>query len=313
MGTSKFKVIIVEPRHNLHIEAPPTLRVADLIERITRRYNLPNYDIRQGVRYIYELSHNATTLDGQSQIGEVVIADENSEATLELRRTTKDSADLVDQGGLARFTLNEIATVEELENTLRDLRHAYEALHASNVVLIQAHSAGPYPDSLRGMHESVLHNLHSNERLLIRGVSINSPGWAEVIGRLNPLETLRRYLKDRQLAKIAVIEAGRQRAKDEKYGNAIEQAKAVLEMESMKTRVAAERARNLLELGYSLQEVRPYVSELIERPLEQLQVRRVAGQISCESVIELDASDISIVEDVDYSIVLPLGRGDSRE
>lgn len=308
MNRVKFKVIIAESRRQIHVEAPLGLGVGELVNRIVKQYHLPSIDARLHLRYSYVLSYDGTALNDQTTIGDVKRLAEDGETVLQLH--TKAAGLNEDQGGLARFSLDGSWSVEGLETLLRELRQAYEALHASNVVLLRNRSREPFRGSLQGMHDSVLQNLRADERLLVRRISINSPGWIEVIGRLNPLETIRQYLKDRQDAKLATAEAERQRTKDESYQNAIEQAKAILEVESIKSRVAAERARVLLDVGFSLEEARPYVAEIIERPLEKLQIRSTAGQIACESVIELDISDVIFAEDAEFSFALPPGDPD---
>ncbi len=135
--------------------------------------------------------------------------------------------------------------------------------------------------------------------MIIYKISINSPGILEIIGSLNPLETIRQYLKDRQEASLEKQKIKREEGKDDSHRNAIEQAKAVLEVESLKTKVANERAAMLRDAGFPQEEIRPYVEELIEKPLEKLVVYQSDGNLECVDLQTLGTQGIEVITDTD--------------
>jgi len=72
--------------------------------------------------------------------------------------------------------------------------------------------------------------VYPDDQLAISRISIQSPGWVELIGSLNPLQQLREYLKDRH-----------ERAKDKEWRSAAERDKAHLELEILRAQAERER------------------------------------------------------------------------
>ena len=108
----------------------------------------------------------------------------------------------------------------------------------------------------------------SDERLYLSKINIQSPGFWEVIGSLNPLQQIREYLKDRH-----------ERKKDNEFRNDFEKRKAELELLEKEGNIIKERIELLKSLGYSDLEVRPLVSAHIAEPLRRLGAHQERGLI----------------------------------
>jgi hypothetical protein len=105
-----------------------------------------------------------------------------------------------------------------------------------------------------------------SDRLLFRGAQIESPGWVEVIGALNPLETLRKYMNDRH-----------ERRKDKDFRNEAERRKfeqeeraREAELEYMQDSVIIRRIEEAKKLGASDRDIAPLLNELLNRPVRKV-------------------------------------------
>lgn len=106
------------------------------------------------------------------------------------------------------------------------------------------------------------------DRLVISKVNIQSPGFWEVIGSLNPLQQIREYLKDRH-----------ERKKDKKYKNRQEEELAELEIIERSDKIINQRIETLKSLGYSDLEIRQIITAMIVHPLNRLGKHQDNGQI----------------------------------
>lgn len=100
-----------------------------------------------------------------------------------------------------------------------------------------------------------------DDRLHITKVNIQSPGYWEFLGNINPLEKIRKYLNDRH-----------EREKDRKYRNRQEQEKGDLEIVDKKIEL-------LKKMGYSETEIRQLATTMVTNPLRQLDQYQDNGQI----------------------------------
>ncbi|MCX8478511.1 MAG: hypothetical protein ORN56_01835 [Chitinophagales bacterium] len=107
-----------------------------------------------------------------------------------------------------------------------------------------------------------------SDRLIISKVNIQSPGFWEVLGSLNPLQQIREYIKDRH-----------ERKKDEKYRSRQEEEIGELEIQERKGRIVNQRIETLKELGYSNAEIRQFATAIVIQPLIRLGNHQDNGQI----------------------------------
>ena len=107
-----------------------------------------------------------------------------------------------------------------------------------------------------------------SDRLIISKVNIQSPGFWEVIGSLNPLQQIREFIKDRH-----------ERKKDDKYRSRQEEEIGELRIEERKNRIINQRIETLRGLGYNEAEIRQLVMAMVIEPLNRLGRHQDNGQI----------------------------------
>jgi hypothetical protein len=107
-----------------------------------------------------------------------------------------------------------------------------------------------------------------SDRLVISKVNIQSPGFWEFLGSLNPLQQIREYLKDRH-----------ERKKDNEYRSRQEEELAELEIVERRDNIVNGRIVTLKELGYSDVEIRQFVTAMVIEPLNRLGRHQDRGQI----------------------------------
>ncbi|SRR6266404_9111184 len=97
------------------------------------------------------------------------------------------------------------------------------------------------------------------DRIVLRSVVIQSPGFWEVLGTLNPLETIRKYLCDRH-----------ERSKDRDFRNAQEAEKGRAEIDGMRMAALEQRANLLRQFGVPEDKIRDALMRHLVRPLSTL-------------------------------------------
>lgn len=126
--------------------------------------------------------------------------------------------------------------------------------------------------------ESVLPEL----RLFVSKVEIQSPVILEIVGVLNPLETIRRYLNDRD-----------ERRKDKEYREAADRRKRDLENESLLNKVLAARVQILRDLGFTKKQIRQRIWGESGEALARLGDHQDSNLISTGELIELPSKDVN--------------------
>jgi hypothetical protein len=106
------------------------------------------------------------------------------------------------------------------------------------------------------------------DKLTISKVNIQSPGFWEFLGSLNPLQQIREYLKDRH-----------DRQKDKKYRSRQEEELGDLSIMEKKNNIIKQRIEILRGLGYSETEIRQLVMTMVIEPLNKLGGHIDNGQI----------------------------------
>jgi len=107
-----------------------------------------------------------------------------------------------------------------------------------------------------------------SDRLYISKVNIQSPGFWEVLGSLNPLQQIREGLKDHH-----------ERKKDNKYRSRQEEELGELAIIEKKESILNTRIDTLKKLGYSDAEIRQLVTTMVIEPLNKLGKHQDNGQI----------------------------------
>ncbi len=307
---NKVRVVVrfLPDHRTLRIDVSEARPVKEIVAELVQRLDLPLFDsdTRRRWQYVATLHNHTEQLPETTLVRDLPI--EAGERHALVTRIGSESPFGKTTSALASFSIVGGCALHELEELLRDIRVAYEAILASEALALDPHGESRrYHHHLREMHDAVAENLRPAERLILKRIVINSPGLLEVIGRLNPLETIRQFLDDRRRATLAERAFDKAQREDEQFRNPIEQAKAVLEVESMKTRVATERAKLLADIGFSQDELRPYIVEVISQPLDRLQVHQASGRLECNSVTPLDEIEVDIIDDtLAHENLLPL-------
>lgn len=169
--------------------------------------------------------------------------------------------------------------VEHIVSFLYALNEAYVCLYRFHRLIETAvgYSKKGIPfsviDILNGKNASVI--LPGN-RLVLRSVTISSPGGWEFLGSLNPLETLRKYYQDKH-----------ERKKDAAYRAALEADEHSLRNEALRNKVIAEQIKMLKSLGVSDEDIREVALQLFKRPLNRLDIEadhQVMEDVSVELI-----------------------------
>ena len=107
-----------------------------------------------------------------------------------------------------------------------------------------------------------------SDRLFISKVNVQSPGFWEVCGSLNPLNQIREYIKDRH-----------ERKKDDQYRSRQEEEIGELEIEKRRNEIINQKIDTLQRLGCSEAEIRQLVTAMVFEPLDRLGRHQDNGQI----------------------------------
>lgn len=128
-----------------------------------------------------------------------------------------------------------------------------------------------------------------SDRLIISKVNIQSLGFWEVLGSLNPLQQIREYIKDRH-----------ERKKDKEYRCRQEEEIGELEIQERKDRIINQRIETLRGLGYSDGEIRQFVTAMVIQPLRRLGNHQDNGQIEGPDEIEVPPIKVPPIMDMTY-------------
>jgi hypothetical protein len=181
--------------------------------------------------------------------------------------------------GRIQVFANRGGTIPEISGFLGDLETAYLSLYQLESSLPQSRRRwrGPMPPELYfdlglpfllpslPLHPRVpaSESLLPDRRLVLTRVQIESPGFWEVLGSLNPLQQIREYLNDRH-----------KRRQDREFREAAETEKLRLENDLIQRQVwekenavLRERILVLKEMGYSEQEIRQLIWTQVGKPL----------------------------------------------
>lgn len=196
-----------------------------------------------------------------------------------------------EETGTLQITAYRGGSIAEISGFLSDFETAYLALYAidrlspphplwhSFPLLVWMELGYLFPPSGPAGHFSLgMDAVPPSARLTLERVSIESPGFWEFVGSLNPLEQIRRYLNDRH-----------QRRQDQEYREPSERLQLELENEQKRLRIEEDRIRIgrdyfefLREMGVPDDEICRVVWERVGLPLTRLGRHQDAGLIGGE-------------------------------
>ncbi len=173
--------------------------------------------------------------------------------------------------------------VEDVYKYLKALEYAYNCAYVLESITQQAeelanqYTTMPPPIPLRNLlwgswwppsPEKVAGLIPSEDRLKLRGVELNTPGFWDFIGKLNPLEVLRQYLNERY-----------EQRKARHYQERAEATKLELEKELLKIQVVQQKLQLLQDMGASDRDLSLLRDQLLYRPLQGLNSSQDQGLI----------------------------------
>jgi hypothetical protein len=182
----------------------------------------------------------------------------------------------------------------EIRGFLSDFEHAYNSIYTFETVMDALNRRDKalkfeppiwgFPTVLSGRPYSLLawpptqdvvaDIVPPPDLLVVQSVSLKSPGFWEFFGKLNPLEVIRQYLKDRH-----------ERRKDLKYREEAEARKLELENKLLENKVLRERIDIAVKLGATTQDLAPLLNELIYKPLRPLDRYQDRGVIEDANIV----------------------------
>jgi len=174
------------------------------------------------------------------------------------------------------------APAEEIVAFLSDLNSAYSHLWAFELTVSDLEPVSERrwlerakkPPTLRPIKD-VLRIVYPEEKLVLTKAAIESPGFWEFLGSLNPLREIREFLNDRH-----------RRRQDREYRERAEARRLELENVEIETRIIERWITILRRAGYAEQDIRRFVTIHVHDPLNSL-VRHVdAGLIGGASIEE---------------------------
>jgi hypothetical protein len=178
----------------------------------------------------------------------------------------------------SRLSLNlaDQLLVADLRDLLRALERAYNAVFVFDSLIIGGASRGA---STIAENLLLIGSVNSDTdfssfvgpegRLVIGGLQIQSPGFLEVVGALNPLEVVRQYLNDIH-----------QRRQDRSYRERAEERRLELENLKLENEVVRERIDMLRHLGVAEEQIMAIVNVMVYGPLREL------GEFDNRQIIE---------------------------
>ncbi len=179
-----------------------------------------------------------------------------------------------------KINTRRLGKVEEIRRFLTDLEDTYNNLLAFDLLILDIENSKrrkfpfhwkerfyyretPYSEILN-FGDSIL----PQDQLIISRINVNSPGFWEFIGSLNPLQQIREYLKDRH-----------ERRKDRDWREKAQKDQMNLNNELLRTQLIEKRVEILRSAGFSENEIRSLLNKHLVRPLLELDKHQDSGLI----------------------------------
>lgn len=157
---------------------------------------------------------------------------------------------------------NRLGSVKEIISFLGDIENAYKGILRFNAI------ADRVINSINLLPIDQLMEIDiTEEGLILSRICIQSPGFWEFIGSLNPLEQIRKYVNDCY-----------ERQKEKEY-RGLDKERKELEIIKLQNSIFWEKIKLLKSIGYSEQEIRVLLEKLIILPLEKLITHQNSGLI----------------------------------
>ncbi len=166
------------------------------------------------------------------------------------------------------------ADAKEFEQILPDFRYRSSRLLRRQFLFSET---GVYSEIYRTRFFNPDEMVPAESQLMLKGATLNSPGFWDFLGKLNPLEVMRLYLNDRH-----------ERRKDKAYRQDHENEKLRLENELLKNEVFGGRLHILKEMGLTEEEMSVLKNRLLHGPLDAVGAAQDRKLIRTAEIIHPD-------------------------
>ncbi len=156
---------------------------------------------------------------------------------------------------------NRLGSVEEIISFLNDIEKAYNGVLCFERNIESVLSS--YGNSISLPLEILDYDIKEEDKLILRKISIQSPGFWELAGNLNPIQQIREFLKDHH-----------ERKKDKLYRMRQEKERNDLELEKLRLSVISDKIEMLESIGYPKEDIKNMVESLVLKPLEKLSIHQ---------------------------------------
>lgn len=199
------------------------------------------------------------------------------------------------RGSILRIYGNGKVLVEDIYQYLNAVEEAYNSAYVFYKIVEEAQEISNFyggqqpPIPLKNLlwinwwppnAEKVKSFVPQSDRLKLVGVELHSPGFWDFLGKLNPLEVIREYLKDRH-----------EREKDRTYRNREEEEKLRLENEKARLELIREKLELLKDTGITEEQVAIVAEQLLIEPLRRLNQYQERQIIMGADIVDLDDRD----------------------
>ena len=163
-----------------------------------------------------------------------------------------------------------LGKVDDIAGVLLDLNQAYNGLY-----FITAEDVFFEPPMLATLIEQLsqrgsrIRYMYSPHKLYLKAARFESPGWWDVVGLLNPLESIRKFMNDQH-----------ERRKDREYREEAERSRLDAELRRLHLDEVDRGADLLRKIGLPDPVIADYVVRRIAAPLDALNSPKAKGLIS---------------------------------
>ena len=202
------------------------------------------------------------------------------------------------RGSILRIYGNGEVLVEDIYQYLNAVEEAYNSAYVFSKIVEEAQEISNFyggqrpPIPLKNLlwlnwwppnAEKVKSFVPKSDRLKLVDVELHSPGFWDFLGKLNPLEVIREYLKDRH-----------EREKDRTYRNREEEEKLRLENEKARLELIREKLelfKDIQDMGATEEQVAIVAEQLLIEPLRRLNQYQERQIIMGADIVDLDNRD----------------------
>lgn len=182
---------------------------------------------------------------------------------------------------ILRIEIKRTGELREFIKALHEFENIYNHLYTFDLIIHQAKEAtestisgmllpGRTLREIPNVEEMVL----PTDRLRISQIQVGSAGLIALVGSLNPLETIRKYLSDRH-----------ERRKDKDWREPAEAEKMALENLLLKQEIIMSEIELLKEIGYPEDYIRSIIARHFFQPIEALDRLQDDGLIGRAQII----------------------------